>query len=194
MVKCRCGQIHAYDTYGQLIRENNKSLDKTYVYEYNGSGRFNIRLGDELYLKIYGLIYKALLSTVTVLLLVLDIFLISLYGFNGQLLIFIYVMIGCVPLCGIVALCTNSFLPSISIDYNSETIVSNSVANELYKQDKHLRNQGDLFYFDEITNCETDGKKMIITLRYGRVKNLYLNFFTKKQIIKIKSEIDKIIK
>ena len=27
-----------YDSFGQLIRENNKSLDKTFVYEYNGSG------------------------------------------------------------------------------------------------------------------------------------------------------------
>ena len=30
--------FYTYDTYGQLIRENNKSLDKTYVYEYNESG------------------------------------------------------------------------------------------------------------------------------------------------------------
>ena len=29
---------YTYDTFGQLIRENNKSLDKTYVYEYNESG------------------------------------------------------------------------------------------------------------------------------------------------------------
>jgi RHS repeat-associated protein len=29
---------YEYDAFGQLIRENNKSLDKTYVYEYNESG------------------------------------------------------------------------------------------------------------------------------------------------------------
>ncbi|MBQ1261273.1 MAG: hypothetical protein IIX96_04605, partial [Clostridia bacterium] len=27
-----------YDTYGQLIRENNKPLDKTFIYEYNNNG------------------------------------------------------------------------------------------------------------------------------------------------------------
>ncbi len=31
-------QIYEYDTHGQLIRENNKWLDKTLVYEYNGIG------------------------------------------------------------------------------------------------------------------------------------------------------------
>ena len=29
---------YEYDTYGQLIRENNSDLDKTYVYEYNSNG------------------------------------------------------------------------------------------------------------------------------------------------------------
>ena len=29
---------YTYDTYGQLIRENNQGLDKTYLYEYNGIG------------------------------------------------------------------------------------------------------------------------------------------------------------
>lgn len=29
---------YEYDTYGQIVRENNQSLDKTYVYEYNNNG------------------------------------------------------------------------------------------------------------------------------------------------------------
>ena len=31
-------KLEAYDSYGQLIRENNKTLDKTFVYEYNKDG------------------------------------------------------------------------------------------------------------------------------------------------------------
>ena len=29
---------YEYDEFGQLIRENNQALDKTYIYEYNGIG------------------------------------------------------------------------------------------------------------------------------------------------------------
>lgn len=67
-------------------------------------------------------------------------------------------MIGTVPLCGIFALCSNMFIPTITFNYNAQTIFTDFVANEFYKNDKHLRNQGDMFYFDEITNCETDNK------------------------------------
>lgn len=102
-------------------------------------------------------------------------------------------MIGLVPLCGVFALCSNTFIPSISFNYNAKTITTDFIANELYKNDKHFRNQGDVFYFDEIINCEIDNKKVIITLKYGQVKTLYLGFFTKNQIYKIYNEIKKII-
>ena len=49
-----------------------------------------------------------------------------------------------------------------------------------------------MFYFDEINSCKIDNKKMIITLKYGQVKTLYLCFFTKSQIYKIQKEIEKI--
>lgn len=144
-------------------------------------------------MKIYGLKYKILLGVISVLILSVDLFLIAFYGFEGQLLIFLYIMIGLVPLWGIIALCSNIFIPSISFNYNAKTIITNFVANELYKNDKHLRNQGDLFHFDEIINCEIDNKKVIITLKYGQVKTLYLSFFTKSQILKIYNEVKKII-
>lgn len=145
-------------------------------------------------MKIFGLKYKVLLGFISILLLSVDLFLIAFYGFEGQLLIFLYIMIGIVPLCGILALCSNMFIPTITFDYNSKTIITDFIANELYKNDKHLRNQGDVFYFDEITNCEIDNKKMLITLKYGQVKTLYLSFFTKSQVCKIQKEIEKIMR
>lgn len=144
-------------------------------------------------MKISGLKYKVLLSIITIALLVIDVFLMIFYGFEGQLLIFLYIMIGIVPLWGILALCSNMFIPTITFNYNAKTIITDFVANELYKNDRHLRNQGDKFYFDEITKCEIDNKKMQITLKYGQVKILHLSFFTKDQICKIQKEIDKII-
>ncbi len=144
-------------------------------------------------MKISGLKYKVLLSIITSVLLVIDVFLMIFYGFEGQLLIFLYIIIGIVPLCGILALCSNMFIPTITINYNTKTIITDFVANELYKNDRHLRNQGDMFYFDEITKCEIDNKKMQITLKYSQIKTLHLSFFTKDQIRKIQKEIDKII-
>ena len=144
-------------------------------------------------MKIFALKYKILLSIISVLLLSVDLFLIAFYGFEGQLLIFLYIMIGLVPLWGVFALCSNIFIPSISFDYSTKTIVTDFVANEQYKNDRHFRNQGDVFYFDEIINCEIDNKKLIITQKYGQVKTMYLSFFTQKQIFKVFEEIKKLI-
>ena len=144
-------------------------------------------------MKLYSLIYKIVLGIISVLFLSVDLFLIAFYGFEGQLLIFLYTMIGLVPLWGVFALCSNTFIPSITFDYSAETIITDWVANELYKYDRGLRNQGDEFYFDEIINCEIDNKKVILTLKYGQVKIMYLSAFTKSQIHKIYNEIKKII-
>lgn len=143
-------------------------------------------------MKIFGLKYKILLGIISILLLSADLFLIAFYGFKGNLFILLYIMIGIVPLWGIFALCTNTFTPTITFDYHAKTIIADFIANELYKNNKHLRNQGDMFYFDEINSCKIDNKKMIITLKYGQVKTLYLCFFTKSQIYKIQKEIEKI--
>ena len=145
-------------------------------------------------MKVFALKYKALIGVISVLLMTLDILLIALFGFKGQLLIFLYIMIGVVPLCGIFAICFNIFIPSISINYSTKTIVTDFVANEQYKNDKSFRNQGDVFYFSEIIDCKIDNKKLIISQKFGQTKTLYLNFFTKKQVLKISKEIEKIIK
>ena len=120
------------------------------------------------------------MGTISVLLLSVDLFLIAIYRFEGQLLVFLYIMIGLVPLCGVFALCYNTFIPSISFDYNAKTIITDFVANELYKNNRHFRNQGDVLHFDEIINCEIDNKKLILTFKYDQVKTLYLSFFTKR--------------
>lgn len=120
-------------------------------------------------MKISGLKYKALLSIITITLLVIDVFLMIFYGFEGQLLIFLYIIIGIVPLCSILVLCSNMFIPTVTFHYNAKTIIIDFVANELYKKNRHLRNQGDMIYFDEITKCEIDNKKMQITLKYGHL-------------------------
>lgn len=144
-------------------------------------------------MKIFGLKYKILLGIISVLLLSVDLFLIAFYGFEGQLLIFLYIMIGLVPLWGVFALFSNTFIPSISFNYSTKTIVTDFVANDQYKNDRNFRNQGDVFYFDEIIDCEIDNKKLIITQKYGQVKTLYLSFFTQKQVFKIFEEIKKIL-
>lgn len=143
-------------------------------------------------MKISALKHILIIIILSIIFTMLDVFLILHYGFNEQLFIFVYVMISLVPLCGILSLCSNLSVPTITIDYNSKTIITDFVANELCKNDV-LRNQGDVFYFDEVINCETDNKKMFIMLRYGRIKTLHLNLFTKGQIAKIKKEIDKIV-
>lgn len=92
-------------------------------------------------MKISGLKYKALLSIITITLLVIDVFLMIFYGFEGQLLIFLYIIIGIVPLCSILVLCSNMFIPTVTFHYNAKTIIIDFVANELYKKNRHLRNQ-----------------------------------------------------
>ena len=44
-------------------------------------------------MKISGLKYKVLLSIITSVLLIIDVFLMIFYGFEGQLLIFLYIII-----------------------------------------------------------------------------------------------------
>lgn len=36
------GTTYVYDGFGQLVRENNKALDKTYIYSYNEIGNITV--------------------------------------------------------------------------------------------------------------------------------------------------------
>lgn len=144
-------------------------------------------------MKIFALKYRILLIIISVSFLAIDVFLMNSYGFDAEWLILLYVLIGVIPLCGVLTLCSNMAVPSVTFNYHSKTIITDFVANELYKYDRSFINQGDKFYFDEITNCKINKKKIQLTLKYGYVKTLYLGFFTKGQIRKIQKEIEKII-
>lgn len=137
--------------------------------------------------------YNLFIIILSIIFAILDVFLIFYYHFDSELFIFLYVIIAVVPLCGIISICTG-MSPSIIISKETKTIETLSIPDERYKINKIPRNAATIIHFDEINNCIIEGNKLNIKLRYGRVKTLYLNFFTKSQILKIKKEIDKIIK
>ncbi|MBR2616880.1 MAG: hypothetical protein IKC56_01415 [Clostridia bacterium] len=124
---------------------------------------------------------------------ILDAILIFYYGFSRQFLIFLYVLIGCVPLCGLISLFVGMY-PAIMLNNDSKTIKTLSIPDERYKIKKSLYNTTATISFNEINSCEIENKKLIIKLRYGHEKILFLNFFSKSQIAKIKKQIDEIIK
>lgn len=141
--------------------------------------------------KYIGLKFNLILLILTIALAVVDIFLMGKYGFDGQLLIFLYVIIGVVPLCSIIALITGIFSPTIIIDNNARKIDAHFISNEIYKSNHNLRNSFTIIHFDEIVECVRETNKLIFVMKYNHVKTLYLSSFTEKQIIKIKNEIDK---
>lgn len=145
-------------------------------------------------MKITGIKYNLLLITISLVLIMADIFLMINYGFDGQLLIFLYVMIGVVPLGSIIALITGMCSPTIIIDNYAKCINASFIANEQYKNSHNPRHSFTSIYFDEIIDCANEKHKLIIIMKYNQTKTLFLNFFTKKQIIKIKNEINKNIK
>lgn len=141
-------------------------------------------------MKISALKTQFVLILSAILFAAVDVFLIVKYGFKGQLLIFIYCMIGCVSLCLVVSVIADYAIPKIIFIDNSESIESHFIANEKFHRDR-LRNQHDVFYTKEIVNCKLDGKKIIIEISHGTPRILYLDFFTKGQRRKIESEINK---
>ena len=140
-------------------------------------------------MKFFALKYKVTLGIISTLFVILDLFLISIHGFEGQLLIFMYVMIAVVPLCGFIVLCNNMFVPRVVVDINCRTISADWIVTDIYMIDKRLRNQGYFFHFDEISNCEIDNTKIYITLTHGQIRTLYLGWFSKNQIRKIQEFI-----
>ena len=83
-------------------------------------------------------------------------------------------------------------VPKIIFDKDSKTIITLSIPDERYMINKLTRNTGTIIHFDEINDCFIEKNKIIIRMRYGHNKTLYLNLFTNCQILKIKREIDNI--
>lgn len=140
---------------------------------------------------ITGLKYNLFIILLSIVFVIIDILLMICYGFEAQLLIFLYVMIGVVPLCGIISICVG-MSPSVSI--KNKTIRTFSIPDDRYQITRAIHNTTTDIYTDEIISCEIEGYKLIFKLRYGHIKTLYLKLFTKRQIEKIKKEIDNIIK
>ena len=82
----------------------------------------------------------------------LDILLILCCGLEKEFLLFIYVIIGIIPLCGIVSL-TIGMVPKIIFDKDSKTIITLSIPDERYMINKLTRNTGTIIHFDEINDC-----------------------------------------
>ena len=143
-------------------------------------------------MKISGLKFKTILIFISIVLFSVDVFLIIKYGFDKQLLVLLYLTIGIIPLCSIVALASGMSIPTVIINNDSKTIKFYFIANELYKRDKNLKNQMGTIPFDEIIGCEIDKNKLIIKLKYDSIKMLYLSSFSEKQINNIKNAIDSI--
>lgn len=142
-------------------------------------------------MKICAFKYCCFVILLSMILTCLDILLILCCGLEKEFLLFIYVIIGIIPLCGIVSL-TIGMVPKIIFDKESKTIITFSIPDERYMINKLTRNTGTIIHFDEINDCFIEKNKIIITMGYGQNKTLYLNLFTNCQILKIKREIDNI--
>ena len=145
-------------------------------------------------MKILGLKYKLLLLLITIIFITVDIVLMLICGFDGQFLILLYVLIGLIPTWCVISLFSNMSIPTITMDNNTNRIITDWIANERYKSDRGFINQGDELYYDEIISCDIDKNKLIVKLSYGQTKTFYLGAFTPKQILQIKNEIDMILK
>ena len=94
----------------------------------------------------------------------LDILFILCCGLEKEFLLFIYVIIGIIPLCGIVSL-TIGMVPKIIFDKESKTIITFSIPDERYMINKLTRNTGTIIHFDEINDCFIEKNKIIIAMR-----------------------------
>ena len=114
-------------------------------------------------MKISALKTQFILILSAILFAAVDVFLIVKYGFKGQLLIFIYCMIGCVSLCLVVSVIADYAIPKIIFIDNSESIESHFIANEKFHNDR-LRNQHDVFYTKEIVKYLTERPESFISI------------------------------
>lgn len=143
-------------------------------------------------MKIYGIKYKLGLCLFSIVILFLDIIIILEKGFNGQFLVFIYVLLGITSLCGFFCFFSNTIIPVVTINNNVGLITYDYIADELYKYDRNNHESG-IIYFDEIKSCEIKRNKLVVNLIYDEQKILYLTMFSNKQILLIKKEIDKVL-
>ena len=139
-------------------------------------------------MKFRGFLYILGLLIIAIVSLLSDIFLMAHFGFHGQWLIYLYVVLG-VLFFGAIYFTIVGLVPTILLDKAQNKITWMFIADEFYKQTKGVV-VGDDIPFDEITACEINKKQLILKLKYGTTNILYLSAFTAKQVLKIKNEIE----
>jgi len=138
----------------------------------------------------YGQKYKIGLIAVSAAFSFVDLFLMRFYGFTGQALIALYVVLGLVAICALMFVLGN-VVPSVTLDDKCKTITTCAVYDE---RSRYTKNQTVTFYtihLDEVTRCEIVGKCVVLSMKWGGKKTLYLSFFTNRQICKIQKEIQR---
>ena len=144
-------------------------------------------------MKIRGIKFIVGILAVGIIFAILDIVLMKIYGFEKKSYILMYTLISVVPLSSISVILLNISIPTVTLDNSTSKVTFDWIANEHYKNDRSLENQGAIIYFDEIVSCDLVDKKLIISIKDSRAKTLYLNAFSKKQRKIIHCEINKII-
>lgn len=136
----------------------------------------------------YGHRFKIALAVVFVFLSSVDIFLMFCYGFDGQLLIALYVLLGVVAVCALIAMLGN-LVPSITISHN--TIRTHAIYDERSRIARNHMNTFTTIHLDEVQMCEITERAIMLSMKWDGKKILFLSAFSNKQIANIKKEIDK---
>ena len=143
-------------------------------------------------MKIRALKSDLFLIIVSIIAVPIDVYLIIKYGFEKEIYFFYYSIIAVIPICSITSVC-KGLAPTLIFKNNAGVIEAKYIANDVYYVTRKIIDSYILIYYDEINGYNIDGIKLTIKLKYEKTQTLRLNFFTKKQIMKICKELDKII-
>ena len=97
-------------------------------------------------MKIFAFKYSCFIILLSIVFTCLDILFILCCGLEKQFLLFIYVIIGIIPLCGIISLAIG-MVPKIIFDKDSKTIITVSIPDERYMINKLTRNTETIIHF-----------------------------------------------
>ena len=139
-------------------------------------------------MEFYGQKYKMGLIAISAMFFLVDLFLIWFYGFKGQALIALYTILGMVAICALMFVLGN-VVPSVTLNDKCKTIVTRGVYDE---RSRHTKNQMITFatiYTEDVEQCEIIGKSVVLSMKWGGKKTLYLFAFTDRQICDIREEI-----
>ena len=145
--------------------------------------RLDIRLGENV-MKMSGLRWNCALIVASLPFIAAIIILLNKGSYSKDLL---WILI-CFPVCFIMAIF--GITPQIIINRETGVVETSAIPDERYKRDKKYNNNYTHIYISEVESCTIEKHRLIITLKHGHVRVLYLYLFSKGQIRKIKQEID----